>query len=276
MNLNTSNGGLILKLHSGQILLTDVATYTGTYMVHSDHSLEKLSEGLFWFMNADNQDIYYSDQKNSNWLYKYNLFERRAELILDQPCYSLTLKEDWLYFINEIDQNLYRVSKDGSNLTKIVDEQILGFDMTNNPIWYATVHGKVKAFDLLNLKQGEVLDISAVGLIGFDNRFLIYADRYQGYRLTFYDISNEEFLINEDVEATNFNTDGRFIYCSNKKEESSLFRISIEDNNPVRIFGGHADFIHLVDGEIFFLEAGRKRAWYRMPITGGQAKNVMG
>ncbi len=261
-----------MKLNN-QIIWTDIAGYTGTYLVESDLGPTKLTDSLFWFMNTDGKYIYYSDQRNRHGLYRLNLLSKREELLLDRPCYGLVLKDDWLFFIDEMDQKLYRCTKDGLNLSKIIDEKIIAFTAMNNSMWYTTAGGNLKRCNLSNMKSNSVLSTTAVGLIVV-NQWVIFADKHQNYSLNIYNTLTQTTSTFDEIQASGINTDGRFIYCSNGKDDRSIYRIGIEDNSVIRICGEKTDFLHVIEDQLYFCNLGHEKAWYKMSLHGGQATIV--
>lgn len=267
MNGNISNGGLILRL-GNQKLFTDIASYSGTYLIKNDLMKTKISDGLFWFMNADDDYIYYSDQKNGHHLYRFCVEDRSTELLMSKACYGLTLKEDWLYFIDETDQKLYKCFKDGSGLTKIMDEKITTFTLEGDFIWYCTANGNLKRCALRYMKQDTILNKPGVGLMVIRNK-VVFANKDIGYKLCIYDSVNQTLNQYDDIEPGSINSDGEYIYCSNRNDDLSMYRINIEDNTSIRFCGDKTDLIHIVDKAIFFCN--QEREWYKVSFTGGQA-----
>ena len=71
----------------------------------------------------------------------------------------------------------------------------------------------------------EILAIPGIGLIALDEKF--FADKENDYILTMVDINSGERKIFEEVSVS-INTDGNYIYCSNRRHSNSIYRIDFK------------------------------------------------
>ena len=268
MDYNMLNGGLVKKIDD-QIYITNIKDYTGTFYSERFSEYKLISENIFWFINNDDKYIYYSDEKNNNKLYRFNINSRNSEQLVDSPCYGIMMKNESLYYINENDYNLYRVQNDGSNIEKIVDEKIMCYLIDEGKIYYTTQNGIHSC--LINGKHREkVLDEIGLRMIKIDE-YLLFSDKANQYILNKYNLLTEEKNVYEDIYPISMNTDGKHVYCANGKNGGSIYRININDFAPIRICSNNADYIHIVGNEIYFLNY---LEWYKLSLLGGQPKKI--
>jgi hypothetical protein len=107
-------------------------------------------------------------------------------------------------------------------------------------------------------------------MVKIGNR-LAYADRGRELALTLLDLGSGESSVVDGIAASSVNTDGRYLYCANRRNGSSLYRIDPRTGSSIRINGDSADYLHVLDGEIYFSHS---REWYRLPLAGGEAEKL--
>lgn len=269
MNCNLHNGGLALK-KEGSLFLTDLRNYSGTYVLNEETGETALAEGVFWFMNSTYDSIYYSNQAQGNRLYRMDIASQVSSQLTDRPVYGLTRSEDWLYYISETDQKLYRCLLNGKNETRITDEPVESFLVEGERIFYVTQQG-IRACSVTGSGRELISDLVAVHMIKTGNK-LVFADKRNRYLLTLLDLHSGETQVYEDISPSSLNTDGRYIYCANRSNENSIYRIDPESGSKIRICGEAADYLHILEDRLYFCS---RQEWYRMSLSGGQAAKVI-
>lgn len=266
MNNNIVNGGLIFK-QGGRTFAADLQNYSGTYMEQDGRRI--LLDGMFWFMNEAGGWIYYSDQKKGNSLFRFDPGTQRVEEITDRPAYGLTLSGDWLYYINESDNKLYRCPLDGKRESKVIDDEVDSFFIDGEQIYYTTGQG-IRTCSVTGSDRELVSDHLAVHLVKLGMK-LIFADKKNHYSLTVLDPVTGVAETHTDITPNSLNSDGRYLYCANRSNESSVYRIDPVSGTKIRICGESADYLHIVEESIYFCN---NREWYRISLSGGQAVKV--
>ncbi len=269
MNGNIHNGGLALK-QEGILFLADLRNYSGTFYKSEDSGETTLVDGVFWFMNPSYDSVYYSDQIQGNRLCRWDIASRTSEVLLDRPVYGLIRSEDWLYYVSETDQKIYRSLLNGKNESRITDEPIETFVVDRDVIYYVTLQG-IRSCSPSGSNRELVSEAGAVHLIKLGHR-LAFADKRNHYLLTVLDLHTGESQVYGDVSPSSLNTDGRYLYCANRSNENSIYRIDPETGGKIRIYGEAADYLHILDDSLYFCN---RREWYRMSLSGGQAVKVI-
>ena len=261
MDYNLLNGGLILNV-AGNLIISDIKNYTTRFRTETD--------GMFWFMNTDGGSVYYSDQKRCNALCMMDIDRQKEEVVLDKPCYGLVLNNDWLYYINENDKKVYRCLKNGRSETKIIDAEVGCFIIEEECIFYSTPQGIYTSTE--SGSDREKLSDSLASSMLFINEKLVFSDKNKHNVLTILDLNSDNVNRVDGIAPSSMNTDGRYIYCANRLNERSIYRVEPEKGNSIRICGESAEFLHVIDNELYFCIY---HEWHRMSLAGGQPEKVV-
>ncbi|NLD47423.1 MAG: DUF5050 domain-containing protein [Clostridiaceae bacterium] len=261
MDYNLNNGGLVLKLEE-KFIISDMKSYKTVY--GSD------TGGMFWFMNYDGSAVILSDQNKNNSIYRMDKEKCSMELLLDKPCYGLFLKEDWLYYINENDRKVYRCQTNGRNETKVIDEQVGKFILEEDRIFYTTPQG-IRTCAISGSDRDIVSDAVAAELMLINGK-LVYTDKNRQHVLTIMDLDDKTVKTIDDMAPSSMNTDGQYLYCANRLNDRSIYRIDINNESSIRICGESCEYLHIIGSELFFCI---DREWYRMSLTGGKYEKVV-
>lgn len=262
MNYNLVSGGLILKA-GDKLISSNVKKLTTEFGTST-------LDGMFWFVNFDGTSVFYSDQKRGNALYKFSIEGQTSELILDKPCYGLYLNKEWLYYINEHDQNIYRCLTNGKSETKIVNEQVGGFILDEENIFYTTTQG-IKRCNETGSEKKTLSDAEASNLISIGS-MLVFADKNNQHVLTFLNLNTNSTKVIDQIAPSSLNTDGRYLYCANRLNNKSVYRIDPETGSSIRICGESVEYLHVIENELYFCIDGE---WHKMSLEGGQASRLI-
>ncbi|AWB43141.1 hypothetical protein DCC85_02095 [Paenibacillus sp. CAA11] len=264
--INLASGGMVLRTED-QLICSDLASYAGSWLLDplSPEPPRRL-EGLLWFMNRDGQTVYCSDQLQGHRLCKLDLGSGRLELLLDRPVYGLIRQDEWLYYIHEEDRRLYRCQVNGRGEMRLTDEAVESFVIREEEIYYAADH-MLRTCSLTGKQNERYLDLAAAGLV-LSGQQLLFSDRQKQYALSIVDLATGEVTVHEDVIPASMNVRGRYLYCANRSNGNSIYRIDLEQGSKIRIYGEPADYLHLIGEELYFIN---NKEWYRMSLLGGQA-----
>ncbi|CAH1207674.1 hypothetical protein PAECIP111892_02962 [Paenibacillus auburnensis] len=270
MNGNLQNGGLIHR-SGDSLLVTDIKGYSGTYLIHNDTSFDIVTDSLMWFMNSsEGTGILYSDQRRGNRLFRSAPDVREGKLLLDKPCAQPLLHGDMVYYIDEQDGCLYCCAADGRFDRRLVEEKVNGFLLLEDEtVIFASGQGiRMTGADG---RKAETLSPESAGRMVRVGGRLAYADRSSGLILKLLDLTSGKSTVVEGIAAASLNTDGHYLYCANRRNGSSLSRVDPQSGSSIRISGESADYLHVLDGEIYF---SHHREWYRLPLAGGEATKL--
>lgn len=263
MASNLQNGGLIAAAGNA-LLISDIHHYKGTYIDG------QLISPIGWFMNTLDRSVYYSDQTQGHAICRLDLETREDQLLLDKPCSHLQLSGEWLYFLEERDQCLYRCTLSGSHATKRVDEKVSAFLVENGEIICSTAGG-IKLYSEAGTQIEVISEGTAGALISLDS-FLVYADKRNRNKLTILNRSSGVTVVSDNIEASSMNTDGRYLYCANRLNGNTLYRVDPDHGGSIRISGESADYIHLINDHLYF---SCNREWRKLSLFGGEAQSIL-
>jgi hypothetical protein len=254
VNYNLINGGLIINVN-GRHLISNLKECS----TNADEV-----EGMFWFMNKDGTNIYYSDQNQNNALCRLDLVNKKNEVILKKPCYGVTLHNNWLYYVNEDDEKVYRCSKDGKSETRVINEKVNFFIIEDKYIYYATPDS-IKKRKLSGRSMELVYDGTTTFMLIVKDK-LAFADKNNQYSLAIMNLSTKGIERFPDISVSGLNTDGRYFYCINRLKNNSIYRIDIDTSMSIRICNKNAQYLHILSDELFFLVGYQ---WYKLRSSSG-------
>lgn len=259
MDYNLLNGGLVLKANN-QFFISDIKNL----LTNVDY------QAMFWFMNYDGDEVYFSDQRRNHSIYKWNIRENKESLVLEKPCYQIVLHGDILYYINENDRNLYCCTKNGKSVSKVVNEEINCFIVEGKSIYYSTAsHIKICSLTGTNIK---VLCNSLASIIILINETITFADRNNNYTLTMLDINTLKQITMPEISVSFMNTDGQYLYCTNSINDNNIFRVNPQSYKAIRMLNEQASYLHIVDDELYFCI---NSIWHKMSTSGGKPKKLL-
>ena len=266
MQANTFNGGLVLKA-GDQFILSDPGICSTI--------IQGYPAGMAWFMNDDGENgIIYSDQQDGDRIYRWDLGNRSRELLYDGPAYGLLLAwGKWLYFIDERTRHLCRLRADGRNAAgaaeTVVDQPVLCYAIHEDRILYSTP-ARLEMCNPDGLRPAVLASVSAASLV-VAGGLLVFTDRGREHILT---VAEPDGRIRGQVEGARtlvLNTDGQYVYYCDHVSDFHVFRLEPATGSRIRVFGGPASWLHLIDDRLYFWH---DRDWHVMSLTGGQARKV--
>lgn len=266
---NAASGGLVLE-RGGKLFLSDLSRYSGTYMLDQATGETALLDGVFWFMNDAEDGIYYSDQLRGHRLCRFDTVRGVPETVSEHPCCGLVRQEDALYYIHENDRKLYRFMLRGRDTTCIADEPVDAFALRGDKVYYATAQG-IRSCSASDGGREIVSDASAAGLLLVGEK-LFFADKKNGYRLSALDLATGSMEAFGELVPGSLASDGRYIYCSNRRHADSIYRVDVSTGSSIRICGESADYLHVVGEHLYFCSGCE---WYKMSLSGGQPVKVI-
>ncbi|MDR1687857.1 MAG: DUF5050 domain-containing protein [Clostridiales bacterium] len=248
MNSNILNGGLVIRFRRKDFF--------------SD--FEKL-----WFLNADDENIYFSDGSQNNYLCRINENDPEGSVILKKPCGNLILSGDWLYYINELDYKIYRCLRSGRSESRIINEPAAEFIIYGkDEILYAPVSGGVKGFGA-NLSA----DVKPARLCTAGKK-LFFADKANNNYLTSIDLNSASgYRENRmtDIVPAYINSSGNNIYFSNAQDKNNIYKMDTENDSLIKICGESAEYLHIVEDTLYFWNG---NVWKQVSLEGGNSKEV--
>ena len=225
MNSNIANGGLLIKWH-------DTVVFA------------KPNE---FFLNTDEEYIYYSDRSDGNRLYKKHGPNDAGKVIMKKPCSGLTLFDDAVYYVNEDDNMVYRCSKEGRNETCFRKEETTEFCVLDDGSIYAPTNAR--------------------RLCHCGDR-AYYSDADNDFSLTYASTKNTEKQVYPTYKPSYINTYNDDVYFADRAQGNKIFRLGAKFS----VYGESAACLHVINDWLYFLT---NNSWKRLSLINfGEAEEV--
>jgi len=225
MNGNIANGGLLAKWRDEIIF----------------------ARPQEWFLNTDDEFIYYSNRSDENRLYRKQNPQEEGRVLLKTPCSGLVLFGDGLYFVNENDKTVYRCSTEGRGLTRCSSKETTEFAVLDN---------------------GEIYINPAARRLCICQERAFFADANNDFVLTSIEVKNGEKEVFANIKPSYINTYGDDVYYADRMRENKIFRLG----SRYSICGDSAECLHVIDEWLYFLA---DKSWKKVSLVNfGEAEEV--
>ncbi|MBH5320059.1 DUF5050 domain-containing protein [Paenibacillus sp. GSMTC-2017] len=271
MTGNIPNGGLVLQVRD-HLIVTDVKSYSGTRLlsIDSNETKQKATDSLLWYMNTDGIAVYYSNQRKGHALYRLLIDSMSDELLLNKPCGHIVLHKDWIYYIDENSQHLYRCHMNGQEDRVVVKDKIWSFVLVNGKIIYSTPMG-IKMCDESSSSHELITDATGYLLIRVGER-IAFSNQKGNDALTLMGLDGSHPVTVDGIQAASLNTDGEYIYCTNALNNRSIYRVDPISLRNIRISGQSADYLHIFRNTLYYCS---DHEWYQLSLSGGEATKII-
>jgi len=225
MNGNTANGGLLAKWRDEIIF----------------------ARPNEWFLNTDDDFIYYSNRNDENRLYHKQDAKDEGKALLKTPCSGLLLYGDKLYFVNENDKIVYSCSTEGKGVTRCSNKETTEFAVLND---------------------GEVYINPVTRRLCVCKERVFFADSSNDYALTSIEVKSGEKEVFANIKPSHINSYRGDIYYTDRMRENKIFRLG----SRYSICGNSSECLHVIDDWLYFLADKR---WKRLSLVNfGEAEEV--
>ncbi|MCL2633122.1 MAG: DUF5050 domain-containing protein [Oscillospiraceae bacterium] len=207
-----------------------------------------------WFLNSDDEYIYYSNRDDENRLYRKHNVNDKGKLILGKPCSGVVLFSDSLYFVNESDRKVYRCSKDGKNVIACSKSETYEFTVLSDGTVYTNPHAK--------------------RLCAYENSVFFADGGNSGniFALTKVIPRTNETEVFPSVTPSYINVHLGYVYYTDRTQNNKIFRFDPATNTKMSVFGGSAEYLHIIDDWLYFLV---DKKWKRLSLLNfGEAQDI--
>ncbi|MCL1975337.1 MAG: DUF5050 domain-containing protein [Firmicutes bacterium] len=270
--MNTSNGALIIR-HKKLLYVCDLENHLGTHVLNEDSQLIGKINGLMWFAASWGEDIYYSNQKDHDYLYCLDTQSLSENCILNWPCSYLTVYADSLYFLHEADNFIYKLELPSHEPTAVIKEEFRSFIIHEGFLYGAQAQGLLK-FDMHSTKSS-LLTGHMPFCLNLLADVLYYADCAQDYYLCSLCMDEKKPHRVDLIKTQSIISEGNYLYAANMLDNRAIVRINAVNGETIRFCGEKAEKLHIIDNYLYFLNQHDKNAWYKMPLSGGRCLRVM-
>ncbi len=181
--------------------------------------------GMFAF---DGDTVYFCDAAKGNFLTK--LQGGQTTVLVESGSSYLNIVDDYLYFVNKNDYCIYKIKKDGTELSKVSETMATNLIVIGNKMYFInwTDECKVYSMNLDGTGEKKLSDISTEVLYAY----------------------------------------GPYIYVNDRNSQRELYRVSLEDGSSYMLTMDDTYFITGYDSTIYFRNGSDALNVYRMTATG--------
>jgi len=270
--MNISNGALI-TLHRDRLYVCDLENYQGAYIFDESGDILGKIEGLMWFAAPHGAHIYYSNQKDNDYLYCLDTKSQSESCLLKRPCGNIVVFDDRLFFLDETDSLIYEFNAQKAKIVSLIKEKVYSFILYEGIFYCAFTKGLLE-FDLQSGKSAILTDHIPMCL-SYTSNGLVFADRSNDFALSgLKQGQNEPAKIN-NIKTQSIVVGDQYIYAANLLDNRSIARVDINSGEVIRFCGERADKLHIIDGYLYFQNQNDKNAWYKMPLSGGRSVRLL-
>lgn len=269
---NIQNGGLICK-EASTLIVGQVAKGKGmTYLqVVGDFTQEEV---MPWFMNLsqDEQYVYYSNALADNFLCQMNLETQLSEVLLKEPIYLLQLEGKTLYWIQESNHHIYSYDLLVKESKKVIDEEVMTFNLVNGDIWYATKQGIFKC-DSKGIGSKKYHPQGAYKLVCNDEE-VAWIDYTKEHQVAYMNQSGGEVSYIDNSKSTSIQCYRNYIFYNQAQDRGHLYRYDIKNGLDIKFVPEQVDYLHIIGDTLYYFNLD-ERVWKKVPVQGGKSSPIM-
>ena len=258
--------------YQDRLYVSDLENYRGTYILSADESIIGMVNGIMWFAAPHNDHIYYSNQKDHDFLYCLDTQSQSESCILKRPCSYITAYADKLYFVDETDSRLYLFCLQTGKATPLLKEAVYSFILQEGKIYGSTAKGLIEC-DLDNPK-GSLLTDHIPLCLNYTSSGFIFAARNSDFYLSALKPGQNEPEKIGCIKTQSIAIGENYIYAADLLDNRSIVRVDMISGETIRFCGEKADKLSIIDGHLYFLNQNDNNAWHKMPLSGGRSRRL--
>lgn len=270
--MNTSNGALITKYHE-RFYVCDLENYQGTYILDEDGGMAGKAGGLMWFAAPHGGNVYYSNQKDNDYLYCLNTESLSETRILKRPCGFITVFADNLFFLDETDSLIYEFDLKTDKIAPAMQEKVTSFILCGGVFYCSSSKGLLE-FDLRSRKSARLTEHIPLCL-SHTSCGVVFADTSRDFSLSILEQKQSEPKAIGSIKTQSLVAGEDYVYAANLQDNRSIVRLSLSGSDAIRFCGEKADKLHIIDDYLYYQNQNDKNAWYKMPLSGGRSVRLL-
>ncbi len=251
---NIINGGL--AAHQGNMVYFRSNEGGSLYQAdlqEGDSSI--LSTDSVWYINVSGDWIYYSNRDDNNRIYRVGTDGSGRVPITRSRALFTSLKDGWLYYLDEEENSIYKVTTEGAERTLITDDSAWSINLFDQWIYYINLddNRSIYRIGVDGNNRSKIIDVTACCLlVTSDNLF--YSDENQNYHLynASKDGSSIELLADHSTRFISY-SDG-WVYFADQDNGYALSRVSINNDNADYYEVKQVSSINIINGKIIYLD----------------------
>ena len=148
------------------------------------------------------------------------------------------------------------------------------FILSKNGIYVSKEDG-IYRYNYIGKNPIRILDIR-VGEFLVYNKEIFFTDLDRNHWLGKFSIETGEVQLLNKEYTSNINIFYENLFFINHKDDSSIYRISIDGKDKIKFVNEKADYLHILDNYLIYISIGKKRNWCKVPLIGGRPTGLIG
>ncbi len=189
------------------------------------------------FVTLTENWLIYLDQDDNNRIYKVNTSGGDQTQISDDSATSINVSGSWIYYINASDGNrIYRINIDGSGRESLTDTSASCLSVTDDFIFYSNESDGNKLYKMnFDGTGSEAINNRPSRFINAQDQWVYYSDPSDNYSLAKINVDGTDDQTLLPGPVTIINTAGDSVVYSNQYDPDVIYRVDLENGNPVLI-----------------------------------------
>lgn len=139
---------------------------------HDGSNPLRISDDFPIYINTLDDYLYYIQQKDS-WEFSGPIIRIKKDgtnrkIIYEKDCNSMIAIGSWLFFIDNIDKNIYKISADGNSITKITGDNCVNLQYSDGWLYYIAVDNQKEVNTLCKINIENCKESLQLTNIGWD------------------------------------------------------------------------------------------------------------
>lgn len=261
------------------------ANYDGTQPV-------SISDIPPYYINVVGDMVFFLDDPEQGRIYKVNRYGEGEAMVLDIKASYLLVDFGFILYIDSYDGFVYRVLHDGSEKTKILDEEISNIQMFDEKIYFVfdniytdgtTGVLEISISDLADISTARDIENSHTNFYEIEPGFSYFAPGEEYF--FFFDSKNNLISMEKDNlrkrkvfdgEKTNrpVVVSGNHLYYINSKDKNRLYRMSLNDFSRQNVVVDDMVYRFSVCGNRVYYSRPDNRDIYTVSVSGGFSSKI--
>lgn len=188
------------------------------------------------------------------------------EVLNDSVAYYVNIIEDWIYYIDEKDDFIYKMKLDGTKRQAVIEEVAKSMHIYNGEIYYSGVHKEEEGIYKANLKGAKIKQLRASG-----NLKSVYGDR-----IYFFDDGifmsmdlkglNDITILNDYVNIAEIRNGWIYYGYTNSSALGGLNRCRLDGSEDEVLITEQADLFAVTNDYYYYRNTGYSSEISRMPV----------
>lgn len=266
-----------INFYNGQIYFYD-SDSSYLYKMDLDGSNKTIvSEDNMFMFTIDNDLIYFAYQDG---IYTIDLDGNNKtkisdEVLSDNSC--INISDGWIYYSNYNDENkLYKMKTDGTNPTKLNDDDSSKINICSNWIYYFNNDDNNALYRIMtDGSKRMMVNDAEVNILEVTGDWAYYVNKNDNYSLWRTKLDGSEKMKVSDEIRYNMTLVDDWIYYNNGLDDRKLYRVKTDGTNRMRVSDVVKNPPFVVSGDwVYFINEDDGHKIYKVKTDGSESTPI--